>query len=284
MIRPCGKAVGVHQVLGEAEQAAVRQAVLDHRPCDVGLSGQLWTRRLVGELIVKLYRVRLTEPGWESFRSGGGCPSSAWTSGPWNRTPGLWRAGIRGPGRRSARRRRPHLGREWQHARGAAEREPVLGARDVGDQHQGPDALHGLHRALHRRGDVPLHGTARRPRRPQGPPRGRRALRAPLEEGPGLARCPSRRRRAALPAAVLARAEPRRVGQCRTKHGLPKQHRARDQAEPAAETREPGAERSSTNTEHLGARYGSSIRSVWWPCRTQCTPPRQAITYAPSHE
>ncbi|MGX1248369.1 transposase [Streptomyces ambofaciens] len=61
--RPRGKPVGVHQVLGEAEQAAVRQAVLDHRPCDVGLSGQLWTRRLVGELIAKLYRVRLTEPG-----------------------------------------------------------------------------------------------------------------------------------------------------------------------------------------------------------------------------
>ncbi|MFE2399649.1 IS630 family transposase, partial [Streptomyces sp. NPDC059425] len=33
------------------------------RPCDVGLSGQLWTRRLVGELIAKLYRLRLTEPG-----------------------------------------------------------------------------------------------------------------------------------------------------------------------------------------------------------------------------
>ncbi|WP_455680339.1 helix-turn-helix domain-containing protein [Streptomyces halstedii] len=29
----------------------------------MGLSGQLWTRRLVGELIAKLYRVRLTEPG-----------------------------------------------------------------------------------------------------------------------------------------------------------------------------------------------------------------------------
>ncbi len=63
VMRPRGKPVGVHQVLGEAEQGAVRQAVLDHRPCDVGLSGQLWTRRLVGELIVKLYRVRLTEPG-----------------------------------------------------------------------------------------------------------------------------------------------------------------------------------------------------------------------------
>ncbi|MBB5940377.1 helix-turn-helix domain-containing protein [Streptomyces zagrosensis] len=58
VMRPRGKPVGVHQVLEEAEQAAVRQAVLDHLPCDVGLSGQLWTRRLIGELIAKLYRVR----------------------------------------------------------------------------------------------------------------------------------------------------------------------------------------------------------------------------------
>uniref|UniRef100_UPI001F1FA5FB IS630 family transposase n=1 Tax=Streptomyces ureilyticus TaxID=1775131 RepID=UPI001F1FA5FB len=63
LARPKGRPVGVHQVLGEAEQAAVRQAVLDHRPCDVGLVGQLWTRRLVGDLIAKLYRVRLSEPG-----------------------------------------------------------------------------------------------------------------------------------------------------------------------------------------------------------------------------
>ncbi|WP_241740844.1 winged helix-turn-helix domain-containing protein [Streptomyces sp. L2] len=63
VMRPRGKPVGVHQVLGESEQAAVRQAVLDHRPCDVGLSGQLWTRRLIGDLIAKLYRVRLTEVG-----------------------------------------------------------------------------------------------------------------------------------------------------------------------------------------------------------------------------
>jgi transposase len=63
VMRPRGKPVGVHQVLGEAEQAAVRQAVLDHRPCDVGLPGQLWTRRLVGELIAKLYRVRPAEVG-----------------------------------------------------------------------------------------------------------------------------------------------------------------------------------------------------------------------------
>lgn len=62
-MQPRGKPVGVHRVPGEGEQAAVRQAVLDHRPCDVGLSGQLWTRRLVGELIVKPHWVRLTEPG-----------------------------------------------------------------------------------------------------------------------------------------------------------------------------------------------------------------------------
>lgn len=62
-LRPRCKPVGVHQLLGEVEQAAVRQAVLEHRPCDVGLGGQLWTRRLVDELITKLYRVRLTEPG-----------------------------------------------------------------------------------------------------------------------------------------------------------------------------------------------------------------------------
>ncbi|MER5931775.1 winged helix-turn-helix domain-containing protein [Streptomyces sp. NPDC002054] len=54
--------MGEHQVLSEAEQAALRQVVLGHRPCDVGLSGQLWTRGQVGVLIAKLYRVMLTEP------------------------------------------------------------------------------------------------------------------------------------------------------------------------------------------------------------------------------
>ncbi|MGW1848964.1 helix-turn-helix domain-containing protein [Streptomyces sp. NPDC001966] len=61
--RPRGRRTGEHQFLSEAEQAAVRQAALDHTPCDLGLSGQLWTRGLIGELIFKLYRVRLTEPG-----------------------------------------------------------------------------------------------------------------------------------------------------------------------------------------------------------------------------
>jgi transposase len=61
--RPRGRRVGEHQLLSEAEQAAVRQAVLDHQPCGLGLSGQLWTRSQVGALIAKLYRVRLTEQG-----------------------------------------------------------------------------------------------------------------------------------------------------------------------------------------------------------------------------
>jgi transposase len=61
--RPRGRRAGEHQALSEAEQAAVRQAVLDHTPCDLGLVGQLWTRDLIGELIFTLYRVRFTGPG-----------------------------------------------------------------------------------------------------------------------------------------------------------------------------------------------------------------------------
>ncbi|GGV01978.1 hypothetical protein GCM10010211_81650 [Streptomyces albospinus] len=59
--RPRGKRAGEHQMLSETEQ--VRQAVLDHRPCDLGLHGRLWTRGQVGALIAKLYRLRLTEQG-----------------------------------------------------------------------------------------------------------------------------------------------------------------------------------------------------------------------------
>jgi transposase len=58
-----GRRVGEHQVLDAAEQQAIRQAVLDHRPCELGLAGQLWTRTGVRDLIAKLYRVRLTEQG-----------------------------------------------------------------------------------------------------------------------------------------------------------------------------------------------------------------------------
>ncbi|GHH82154.1 hypothetical protein GCM10017771_05580 [Streptomyces capitiformicae] len=42
--RPRGRRVGEHQVLDAVEQQAIRQAVLNHRPCDLGLAGQLWTR------------------------------------------------------------------------------------------------------------------------------------------------------------------------------------------------------------------------------------------------
>ncbi|MFD3976741.1 helix-turn-helix domain-containing protein [Streptomyces cyaneofuscatus] len=39
--RSRGRRVGEHQGLSEAEQAAVRQAVLDHIPSELGLSDQL---------------------------------------------------------------------------------------------------------------------------------------------------------------------------------------------------------------------------------------------------
>lgn len=61
--RSRGRRVGEHQLLSEAKQAAVRQTVLDHTPSGLGLSGQLWTRGLIGELIFKLYGVRFAEPG-----------------------------------------------------------------------------------------------------------------------------------------------------------------------------------------------------------------------------
>lgn len=61
--RPRGRRAGEHQVLSEAEQAAVRQAVLDHTPSGLGLSGQLWTRGQIGRLIFKLYGVRFTDSG-----------------------------------------------------------------------------------------------------------------------------------------------------------------------------------------------------------------------------
>lgn len=63
MAQPRGRRPGEHQVLDTVEQQAIWQAVLDHRPCDLGLAGQLWTRAGVGDLIAKLYRVRLTEQG-----------------------------------------------------------------------------------------------------------------------------------------------------------------------------------------------------------------------------
>jgi transposase len=63
VVQPRGRRVGEHQLLGEAEQEAIRQALLDHWLCDLGLAGQLWTRAGVRDLITKLFRVRLTEQG-----------------------------------------------------------------------------------------------------------------------------------------------------------------------------------------------------------------------------
>lgn len=61
--RPRGRRTGEHQLLSAAEQQTLRQAVLDYRPRDLGLAGQLWTRSHVGTLIAGLYQVRLTDQG-----------------------------------------------------------------------------------------------------------------------------------------------------------------------------------------------------------------------------
>ncbi|WP_081539372.1 MULTISPECIES: IS630 family transposase [Kitasatospora] len=61
--RTRGRPVGEHQVLDPDRQQCVRQSLVDHRPEDLGLGGQLWTRAIVSDLIALLYRVRLTEQG-----------------------------------------------------------------------------------------------------------------------------------------------------------------------------------------------------------------------------
>lgn len=70
--RRIGRRMDEHQVLSEDEQAAVRQAVLDQTPSDLGPSGQLCTRGQIGQLIFKLYGIRFTRPGWASTSSAGG--------------------------------------------------------------------------------------------------------------------------------------------------------------------------------------------------------------------
>ncbi|MGW5940583.1 helix-turn-helix domain-containing protein [Streptomyces celluloflavus] len=40
LARPCGRPAGIHQLLSESEQAAARQAVLDHWPCGFGLAAR----------------------------------------------------------------------------------------------------------------------------------------------------------------------------------------------------------------------------------------------------
>ena len=216
----------------------------------------------MGDLIAKLYRVRLTEQGVGKYLSAAGaCRSSVRTSGPSSRTrkrSAAVRSGARRPGRRSARKAKAEggevlfadqvgirsdqvTGRTWG-AKGSTPvvrrtGQPVLGERHVRDQHQGPDALHGLHRELHAEVmcrfldrlaghfDRKVHLVVDGHSRP------------PLQEGPRLARRPPGRRRAALPAVVLARTQPRRAGQRRPQAQPPHAHRARNQAELAAEAR-----------------------------------------------
>ncbi|MGY3785360.1 IS630 family transposase [Streptomyces antibioticus] len=101
----------------------------------MGLSGQLWTRRLIGDLIAKLYRVRLTEPGVGKYLKRWGLsfqrpdkraveqdPEAVrrWHAETWPKDPGegeggRWGDSLRRPGRHPLRPgHRPHLGREGQ--------------------------------------------------------------------------------------------------------------------------------------------------------------------------
>ncbi|MBB0243022.1 hypothetical protein FNQ90_02580 [Streptomyces alkaliphilus] len=175
----------------------------------MGLSGQLWTRRLIGELIFKLYQVRFTEPGVGKYLK-------------------RWGQSFQRPDKQAVEQD-SEAARLWREetwpairARAKADNGEVLFADRVGirsDQvtgrtrggkgitpvvrrtgnrfsvnamsaisTKGRDALHGLHRVLRCEDYVPLPRPARRP---QG------------------------RDRAALPALVLTRAEPGRVGQRR---------------------------------------------------------------------
>ncbi|MEU2113908.1 IS630 family transposase [Streptomyces sp. NPDC019507] len=126
--QPRGRPVGEYQVLKAVEQQAVeQQAVLDHRPCDLGLAGQLWTRAGVGDLIAKLYRVRLTEQGVGKYLRRWGL----WFQRPDKRAveqiPRLCGSGMRRRGQRSARRRRPRAARSSSPTRSASVPTRVTG-------------------------------------------------------------------------------------------------------------------------------------------------------------
>ncbi|MFE1322684.1 IS630 family transposase [Kitasatospora phosalacinea] len=72
--RTRGRRVGEHQVLDPGRQQCVRQALIGHRPEDLGPGGQLWTRAIVGDLIALLHRVRLTEQGAGKYLKRWGLP------------------------------------------------------------------------------------------------------------------------------------------------------------------------------------------------------------------
>ncbi|MFF3609916.1 transposase [Streptomyces sp. NPDC002463] len=84
---------------------------------------------------------------------------------------------------------------------------------------------------------MPLPGPAGRPLRPQGPSRGRRTLRPPFQEGPRLARRPPDDVKLCFLPPYSPELNPDELVNADLEHSLPKQHRARDQAELAAETR-----------------------------------------------
>ncbi|MGI5413971.1 helix-turn-helix domain-containing protein [Streptomyces chartreusis] len=72
MAQPRGRRVGDHQVLDAVEQQALRQTVLDHRPCDLGPAGQPWTRAGVGDLIAKLLHIRRPDLSVEQVATASG--------------------------------------------------------------------------------------------------------------------------------------------------------------------------------------------------------------------
>nr|WP_202524135.1 helix-turn-helix domain-containing protein [Kitasatospora sp. SID7827] len=70
--RTRGRRVIEHQALDPDRQQCVRQTLIDHRPEDLRLGRQLWTRAIVGNLIALLYRVRLTDQGVGKYSTGAG--------------------------------------------------------------------------------------------------------------------------------------------------------------------------------------------------------------------
>ncbi|WP_418953188.1 helix-turn-helix domain-containing protein, partial [Streptomyces scabiei] len=94
--------------------------MLDHRPCDLGLAGQLWTRAGVGDLIAKLYRVKLTEQGVGKYLRRWGLSFQRPDKRAVEQTRRQCTSGRRRPGRRSGRRRRPRAARSSSPTRSAS--------------------------------------------------------------------------------------------------------------------------------------------------------------------
>jgi transposase len=67
VMQPRGKPVGCTRCSGRPIRLRCGRRTWSTGLVMWGLSGQLWTRWLVGELIGKLYRARLTEPGVSKY-------------------------------------------------------------------------------------------------------------------------------------------------------------------------------------------------------------------------